>query len=186
MTPRRNNYGWLGFFAVLTALSVTAVTLPIVYNLGQQLRPEQLDEARLRWREHGPADYDLTFNVRYDREPTRDRHVIRVRDRRLVVALCEGEVLYASPALGGAIGLPFGSAGEPPAWTVERIFDHVAGLLAEQQATDGRNFLVAVFDPKEGYPRRFVRRIARTSTREEWDLKLWRPGELEQDARRYR
>jgi hypothetical protein len=183
---RRRNYGWMIFFVVLTALSVTAVVLPIVYNLGQQLRPEQLDEARLRWRERGPADYDLTFNIRFDRDPIRERHVVRVRGGQVQFAACEGEVLYASPALGGAIGLPFGTTAEPPPWTVERVFDHLAGLLAQQQETGGKDFLVAVFDPKEGYPRRFVRRIARTSTREEWDLKLWRPGELEQEAGRYR
>lgn len=185
MAPRRD-YGWLAFFAVLSGLSLTAVVLPILYNLGQQLRPEQLDGARRLWGEAGPADYDLTFNVRIDRETTRERHTVRVRGGRVLFAACEGEVLYASPALGGAIGLPFGTTAQEPPWTVERVFDHVAGLLRDQQESGGRNFLVAVFDPREGYPRRFVRRVTRSSTREEWDLKLWRPGELEREADRYR
>ncbi|NBO92708.1 MAG: hypothetical protein EBV06_10435 [Planctomycetia bacterium] len=185
MTMRRS-YGWLVYFGVLSTLSGLAIVLPIIYNLGQQLSSEQLEAARSRWRENGPPDYDLTFTVRHDRDQTRQRYVVRVRSGQVLLATCEGEVLYASVPLSGAIGLPFGSAAESPPWTIERVFERLTGMLAERETTGGRNFLVAVFDPKEGYPRRFVRRIARTSTREEWDLKLWRPGELEREADRYR
>ena len=186
MPSEPRNYRWLGFFVVLGSLCITAVTLPIVYNLGQQLRREQLEQARSRWRERGPRDYDLTFTVRLDRDTGKQRHVVLVRDGRVTAALVEGQPVQVSPAWSGAIGLPFASTTDRPPWTVERIFDHLETLLAEQEQTRGRHFLVAVFDPQEGWPRRFVWRIARTSSREEWDLKVWRPGELEAEARRYR
>ena len=48
------------------------------------------------WRERGPADYDLTFNIRFDRDPTRERHVVRVRGGRVVFAACEGEAARPS------------------------------------------------------------------------------------------
>jgi hypothetical protein len=37
---------------------------------------------------------------------------------------------------------------------------------------------VAAFDPKDGYPRRFISRVRGTSTREEWNLRLWPAGTL--------
>ena len=41
-TPRR----WVPLFLTLTLLGTLAIVLPLVYNLGQQLRPEQLAAAR--------------------------------------------------------------------------------------------------------------------------------------------
>lgn len=169
------------FFALLAGLVAAGITLPIVYNVGQQLRPEQLAAARQRWAEAGPADYDLTFTVQYDRERLAERHVVLVRDRRVVWASCEGEIVTVSPALGSLIGLP-GAANQGPGRDVPAIFAHLEGLLAEQGAD--RNFLVAVFDPKEGWPRRFIRRVRRSSTREEWNLRLWPAGELARKAQR--
>jgi hypothetical protein len=182
-TPNRR---WVGFFVVLALLSLTAMVLPIVYNLGQQLRREQWEAARQRWQERALRDYDLTFRVKLDRDLAQQRHVVRVRAGRVVVALVEGQVVFAEPALSGAIGLPFASATDAPPWSMEQIFAHLETLLREQEASGGRHFLVAVFDPSEGWPRRFVRRNRQTNQREEWDLKLWRVGELEAEAARYR
>jgi len=180
------NRRWLLFFAVLAGLSVVAVTLPIVYNLGQQLRREQLQAAWTRWQQQGPADYDLTFSVRVDRETARQRHVVCVRHGQVVAALVEGRPLHIATTLQGAIGLPLATTTDHPPWTMERIFEHLEELLRQQEQTRGSQFLVAVFDPQLGWPRRFVWRVARTSQRQEWDLKLWRPGELETEAMRYR
>lgn len=182
----RRSWGWVAFFVVLGVMSVVAVILPIWYNLGQQLRREQLDEARLLWREHGPSDYDLTFNVYVSRERLPSRHVVRVRHGKVVLATCEGEPVEMSPELAAAVGLPLGGAGTSKAFTVPRLFDHIEQLLDEQEESEGKNFLVAVFDPREGWPRRFVWRVRGTDQREEWNLKLWTPGELEEQAKRQR
>jgi hypothetical protein len=61
--PRRASRRWLWFFGVLAILAVIAVTLETWYNLGQQLTPAQLEDARRRWQEHGPRDYDLVYVV---------------------------------------------------------------------------------------------------------------------------
>ncbi len=181
----RRPWGWVVFFVVLTGLSVIAVVLPILYNLGQQLRQEGLDEARLRWREKGPADYDLTFNVYVDRDRLPLRHVVIVRGGRVVFSACEGEPVEMSAEANAVMGLPLGGVGRSRAFTVPNLFEHLQRLLDEEQV-DRRNFLVAVFDPATGWPRRFIRRLRGTNTREEWNLKLWKPGELDEEAKKYR
>jgi hypothetical protein len=173
--PRRSRT-WVGFFVLLLGLAGVAVALPIVYNLAQQLRPESLARARQRWRERGPADYDLTFAITYDRERLSERHIVLVRNGKVLFASCEGDVVHLAHGLGAAAGLPAGGLGKAAGLDVPAIFDHIEELLREQIASGGRNYLVAEFDPDLGYPRRFVRRVRGTGTREEWRLKLWAPG----------
>jgi len=179
--PAKRSLRWVAFFVILACLAVTGIVLPIVYNLGQQLRPEQLAAARERWELVGPADYDLTYTVKYDREPLAERHLVLVRDGKIVWASCEGEVVQVSPALGAALGVAAGGSGRGGR-DVSAIFTHLEKLRQEESA--GRNFLVAVFDPKAGWPRRIIRRVGGTSAREEWDVRVWEPGELERRARR--
>jgi hypothetical protein len=196
---RRRSRAWIGFFVLLVALSLVALVLPIYYNLGQQLRPEQLDQARQRWRDHGAKDYDLTFTITYDRDPLPEHHVVLVRGGKVVFAACEGEIDQQATALGAAVGLPLGGLGQPPAERPTRdppgarralgrgandlggkdvpaLFAYLAELLGQQNASGRRNFLVAVFDRKDGHPRRFIFRVPGTSTREEWNLRLLPAG----------
>jgi hypothetical protein len=160
------------------------VAAPILYNLNQQLQPEQLAAARQRWRDHGPANYDLTYAVTYDRDTLAERHIVLVRDGKVVFGSCEGEIRYLTPALGAAVGLPAGGIGKSAGLDMPAIFDHIEELLREQSTASRRNFLVAVFDPKDGYPRRFIRRVRGTSTREEWNLRLWTAGALDSGKKR--
>ena len=175
---KKRSRAWIGFFALLLTLAGVAVVLPIVYNLGQQLRREQLESARRLWQQYGPADYDLTFAVTYDREPLAERHIVLVRGGKVVFASCEGEIRYLSPALGAAAGLPAGCLGGGEGQDVPAVFDRIGELLQEQEGPSRRDFLVAVFDPKDGHPRRFIRRVRGTSTREEWNLHLWPAGKV--------
>src|SRR4051812_35261360 len=104
--PVRRSRSWMAYFLLLFVLAASGMVIPIFYNLGLQLRPEQLAEARARWAEAGPRDYDLTFSVAYGRErtgsgcsatmaaPAAQRHIVLVRGGRIVCALCEGEVDY--------------------------------------------------------------------------------------------
>ncbi len=177
--PRKRSRRWVPFFLVLTALATTGVILPIVYNLGQQLRPEQLDEARRRWNEVGPRDYDLTFSIQFDRDLLAQRHIVLVRQGQVVYASCEGELLTISPAIAALIGSP-AAATTGRGMDVSAIFERIQQLLDEDERR--RNFLVAVFDPKEGWPRRVIWRVRRSSTREEWNLRVWPAGELERKA----
>src|SRR5262249_4483768 len=61
MDSPRPNRGWIWFFVILIVLTVTSITIMIVYNLRQQLKPEQLAQARALWEQKGPADYDLDY-----------------------------------------------------------------------------------------------------------------------------
>src|SRR5690348_8636633 len=88
---------WIGFFVLLALLAGGAALGPWLYNARQQLRPEQLEAARALWREHGPRDYDLEYTVKLDRDPIAERYLVLVRDRRVVFAARDDEVL----ALGG-------------------------------------------------------------------------------------
>ena len=175
--PTRSR-GWIAFFAVLIVLAVTGVTLPIVYNLGQQLRVEELEAARERWQSSGPTDYDLTFSIRYDRDQLAERHIVLVRDGKASFAVCEGEIVHAAPALGALLGLSGVNAERQRPRDVPAIFRHIEDLLKDQEESDGKNFLVVAFDPKDGHPRRIVRRVRKSSIREEWQFRLWLPGEL--------
>jgi hypothetical protein len=203
----RRAWRWVVFFAVLATLVGAAVTLPIVYNLGQQLRPDQLDAARHRWRAAGPADYDLLLDVLWDRDRTAQRHRALVRRGKVVFASVEarpverdllgrssvrqgarfasgeGEVVLLAPALAATLGLPAGGLGQGTAWDVPALFDHLDALLAEEQAAPRHNFLVASFDRRTGYPLRIVRRVRGTSTRQEWNVYVLPAGDLQKRER---
>jgi hypothetical protein len=204
--PRRA-WRWAAFFVVLGVLAALAVTLPIFYNLGQQLRPEQLEAARRRWRENGPADYDLILDLVLNRERLAERHRVLVRGGKVVFASFEmkpverdvlgrasvrggqprraageGELTALAPALAAAVGLPAGGVAHGRAWDVPAIFDHIEALLDEEEASSRRNFLVASFDRVRGYPVRLTRRVRGSSEREEWTIYIWPAGTLQRKS----
>jgi hypothetical protein len=179
---RRRSRAWIVYFLILAILASIAIVVPILFNINQQLRPEQLEAARQRWRDHEPRDYDLTFAITWDRDQTPERHMVAVRGGKIVFASCEGEILFLAPAMRAAAGLPGGGLPRAHAYDVPAIFDHLDGLLREEGAR--RNFLIAGFDPNDGYPRRFIRRIRGTSTREKWDVRVWPAGTLERGEAR--
>lgn len=176
--------GWIGFFAAMTVLAAVAVVLPYLYTESQQLRREQLAAAGARWAAHGPRDYDLSFTVQLDRDRVPGRYVVCVRDGRAVVAAFEGELCVVSPPLAALIGLPAGGQRSGDALTVHDLFARLEALLAERDAAGRKDYLIAVFDPTDGSPRRFIRRVPRSSIREEWNVRVWPPGELARRAGR--
>jgi hypothetical protein len=99
-----------------------------------------------------------------------------------VWASCEDVGVQVSPAIGAVIGV---NAGCPTRGgkDIKALFAHLDAILTHQSDAARQNFLVAVFDPKVGWPRRIIYRVRGTSTREEWNLKLWEAGELERKAR---
>jgi hypothetical protein len=88
--PRGRNGRWVWFFAVLAVLALAAILIPIVYNLRQQLRPEQLAAARERWRQNGVSDYDLTIEVRHDTDSQADEYAVQVRGGKVVSWVVNG------------------------------------------------------------------------------------------------
>src|SRR5580700_10860024 len=77
--PRRKNRRWIWFFAVLTALSVVAVTIIVVYSYSQQLTTDQLAAAQALWQEKGPKSYKTTYIKNIAGQPS-ERIFVRVED----------------------------------------------------------------------------------------------------------
>ncbi len=187
----RRSRRWVWFFAVLALLGVAAVVIPIVYNLRQQLRPEQLAAARARWQQQGTRDYDLAFEVKYDTDPRADEHMVQVRGGKVVSWIVNGEELVRAPA-GTLPPVPGARAGDHAihpsdealleVWKrpdVDGLFNMMQKWLDEDAASGGqRNFATASFDARDGHPLHYIHRVACTRQRQEWNIKLTRvvPG----------
>src|SRR5262249_11523051 len=61
VSPARRNRGWVWFFVALAGLTLLGITINWRFNLGQQLKREQLEEARADWKKNGAASYDLEY-----------------------------------------------------------------------------------------------------------------------------
>src|SRR5581483_4771996 len=84
-----------------------AVVTPLVYNLRQQLKPEQLEQARARWRDNGAADYDLDWEVKQAGEPRPTAYHVIVRGGDVWAVYEDGRLVLANELaapLGGAVG----------------------------------------------------------------------------------
>jgi hypothetical protein len=172
--PRR----WVWFFLALVVLGVTAVVVPIVYNLSIQLRPEQLAEARRLWRENAPADYDLEYLVKTTKADGEEEtpYRVEVRGGRAVFVAANGEVLGVDAALAAIAGpvLPALSPEEAGRYAVPALFDQIEATLHQDETAGGRHFATARFDPKDGHPYHYVHRVRGTRERVEWNVKLTR------------
>jgi hypothetical protein len=167
---------WVGFFVVLGLLAAVAATVPVVVNLRQQLRPGQLEEARARWREHGPKSYDLEYTVKFDSDPVPERYLVLVRDGRTAYAARDGEVLHLDPGAALAAGLPPRALAADGVYGVEAVFARIEEVLSQDAEAGRRNFASALFDAQDGHPTRFVYRVRGTGRREEWNVLLSPPG----------
>ncbi len=175
--PRR----WAGFFLLLVVLAVAAGVTPVVYNLRLQLTAEQLAQARARWRERAPRDYDLRCTEKLLRGGAEEQneYLVLVRGGTAVALGANGELLRlegAGPALGLSVRALPGDVGEPVG--VEPLFDRIEAALRQDAAEGRRTYATATFDPHDGHPVRYVRRVRATGERVEWNCTLAPPGAL--------
>jgi hypothetical protein len=165
------------FFLVLIVLGTVAVVVPIVYNLRQQLTPEQVAAARARWQANGTRDYVLEYQVRVDSDPRPDEYRVKVRDGKPISAICNGQPMLLDDGAGLLLGpgvkmLP---AEDCLQQTVDGMFDEIERRLHQGTRADGkRNYATASFDSRDGHPHRFIYRVAGTKERLEWIIKLIR------------
>jgi hypothetical protein len=166
----------VAFFVILASLSAVAVVLPIVYNIQQQLRPEQLAQAQELWRQRGPADYKLDYTLMVDRDPSLERYTVLVRRGRIVFAGGAGRIEVLDPDIGALAGPSVRGVvhHEERILDVPGIFDRIGSVLESDPQAGKRNLTVAVFDPVDGHPRRFIHRVRGTNQREEWIIRLYR------------
>jgi uncharacterized membrane protein len=89
--PAKKNRRWIWFFVVVFVLALLATVVLVVFNLQQQLKPEQLSAARKLWSEKGPRDYTMTYTTRVNEETELDRYWVQVRGGRVVLAKYNGQ-----------------------------------------------------------------------------------------------
>lgn len=153
MPVMRTNRRWIWFFLALIVLSVTAVTSLIVFNLRQQLKPEQLAAARQLWAENKPTSYQLAYTIKKGTEAKAESFVVRVRDGKVVSVSLDGRPL--EKRLFAYYGM-------------DALLDFINDSL-ESDAKPGRprTFTRGVFDPANGALRGYVRRVMGGSERVE-------------------
>lgn len=180
LSPRRPRQ-WIGFFVVLTVLAAIAVVVPLVYNLNVQLRPEQLLQARQRWREHEVQNYDLEYIVKLQNQTVQEDRtcLIRVRSRQVVLIVENGEVIYLNPSLAGiaGLGVPALSQATPEKYVVAALFNEIEAALHRDESSGRRNFVSAQFDPKDGHPQHYVHRDRSSKERVEWHIRFTKMNE---------
>jgi hypothetical protein len=155
MSEPQKNYGWLWYFVIVFALSIAAAVVIAVFNLRQQLKPEQLAAAEQLWKRCGVANYVMVYTVKTDSlAGTRtDDYVVKVRSGHAYEALVNGlpqeqdRLIY--------YGMP-------------KLFEYIDTFL-EKDAEPGKPkvFTRALFDPDSGALRWYVRRVMGSKDRVE-------------------
>jgi hypothetical protein len=141
---------------VLGLLAAAAITVEVWFNLQQQLRPEELAQARRLWDEKGPRDYVLDYAVKREHNPepggsVPEQYTVTVRGGR---ALPSG-------------GHEFGS--------MDDLFDQIEKQLrADREAGGRRPFVKAVFDEHDGHIVHYVHSVMSTRERLEIAVRLRR------------
>jgi hypothetical protein len=144
MTTKKN-HRWIWFFVVVAGLSLAAVVSLIVYNLGQQLKPEQLEAAIRLWKEKGWRSYQLTYTIKRGIPASTDTYVVRVRGGRVVSSTVNDRP--EEKRLFGARGM-------------DALFDDIE-RFRELDAKPGRprTYTRAIFDNDTGALRWYVRSV---------------------------
>jgi hypothetical protein len=157
-TPRRSAR-WVWFFAILGAMLVGGVSTEIWFNVNQQLQPEQLSAARQHWREMGPRDYRLIYEVKDEVSPELAAPV----PLKYAVEVHDGKVTFVDKPSG-----KFSTFG-----SMDELFDFVERILQDDIAQGGkRPFIVARFQKSDGHIVHYVRSVSSRHERLEIRVEL--------------
>jgi hypothetical protein len=154
--PARNR-GWIWYFAILVLLTAGSITVMIVYNMGRQLKPEQLEQARKLWKEKGPADYGMEYTVKT--ATSNDLYQVQVRHGKVQSVVSNGLTLpkdkYVYHDMPG-------------------LFSEIEQFLIHARAPGSpRTFMAAKFDDAgDGHLIQFIRRVVSTNERVEINVAL--------------
>ncbi len=143
-TASRKPRQWIWYFVVLGLLAVTAIVTLVSFNLRQQLKPEQLEAARLLWKEKQPRDYDLQWTKKSGGSTATFQ--VWVRHGRV-----QGVVMKQGDAPEKATAIPL-----PPRlyadYDMTALFDDIERFLKiDAEPRSPRAFNVASFDSADGH-----------------------------------
>jgi hypothetical protein len=79
---RPKNRAWVWYFVILIVLTIAATTTLFVFNIKQQLTPEQLAAATALWKAKGPASYDMEYTKQLGTEE--EKYFVEVRKGEVV------------------------------------------------------------------------------------------------------
>jgi hypothetical protein len=152
--PKKNRR-WIWFFVVVFALAFLAIAILVVFNLQQQLKPEQLDAALALWQKNGPRDYTMSYTtlVNAEPQPIETHYWVKVRGGRVVESKCNGQQEAASlfPYRG-----------------MESRFDEIEKFMRiDSEPNRPKVYVVATFDEKTGRLRRYIHRVMGSKDRVE-------------------
>jgi hypothetical protein len=154
MPPPSRNRGWLWYFLILVVLTIAATGILVVYNLGQQLKPEELEAARKLWDEKGPANYTLVYKTK-NKDDEEVTYRVKVREKKTV------EATFSSSSKNLSIDKEqLGHYG------MHGLFVDVERFMEIDQKKGARRiFCRAIFDPETGAIRWYVRRVMGSTER---------------------
>lgn len=158
----KKNRTWVWYFVIVAGLSIAATTTMIVYNLKQQLTPEQLQAAVARWNERGPASYDMEYTKQTAASESIETYVVEVRAGKVVK-------VDVAPGLRGK-----DTRWQPieerlyPYHSVPALFGFMNDFLAQDRRPGRpRAFVRAAFDDNDGHVMRYVRNVSGAKERVE-------------------
>jgi len=153
---RKKSRTWIWIFGALFLLGSLAVLINYGYNLQQQLTPAELQAARQRWDQHGPANYDLRVQIRRHSPAPGDPAVIdnyslQIRDGKVTNAVMNDAVL------------------ERRYWDefdMPGLFDSIDEFLRrDRKPGQPQTFLKGTFDRRDGRLLKFIRRVRGSTER---------------------
>jgi hypothetical protein len=164
--PRKRSNAWIWFFTFVFVASVVLAGFMIWFNMRLQLKPEQLEAAMQRWKEHGPRDYRLVVTKQVnENEP--DHFDITVRDRRVIDVRLNGQ------RLRNEANEPYPPGHERLQWyTMHHLLREIEVLLDQDAKAGKKNYNVAHFDDQTGALRKYIRRVMGSRQRVEETVKL--------------
>jgi hypothetical protein len=160
IAPARRRY-WIWVLVVLFVLPVVGIVVLIVFNLSQQLRPEELSAARKLWDQKKPADYDLLYTVRRADDPNPITYEVHVRKGRVESALMNKKIKLGDDTFRHADDMT-------------ALLNHIESFLRQDTKDKRKVFVIATFDEEDGHLLKYVRRVAGTRERVEIEVQQFR------------
>jgi uncharacterized protein DUF6174 len=148
---RQKSKTWIWYFVLLAVLTAAATTTLIVFNLKQQLTPQQLAAAQALWKKHGPESYDLEYTKEIGE--TKESYAVRVRNGEVVDVMLNDKPIERR--LYRYHSMP-------------ELFGFIEGFLEiDSKPGRPRAFARATFDEEDGHLKRYTRSVSSPKERVE-------------------